>query len=148
MNENTSSTSTPSGPLSINHSKNRHKLLKSNTGYNNNENQKEVKDSHSYNSDDYSDKLNDSHTNDINDNDNTGKHYYNDINTNLQQQPNPALVLTTTTTLTALTQGEVLSPNHVQLLTGHPFCRKGSVYKIWCGKKLYVKMCGRSAYYL
>ena len=57
MKENTSSTSTPSGLLSINRSKNSHKLLKSSTGYNNNEDQKDVKDSHSYNSDDYSDKL-------------------------------------------------------------------------------------------
>ena len=57
MKENTSSTSTPSDLLSINQSKNRHKLLKSSTGYNNNEDQKEVKDSHSYNNDDYSDKL-------------------------------------------------------------------------------------------
>ena len=89
MKENTGCTLALSGLLSIRRSWNKHKLLKTNTDYNNNEEHKDVKGLHNNNSNDYSDKLNDFHTNDINNCDNTGKHYYTNINTKLQQQTNP-----------------------------------------------------------
>ena len=86
MKENTGCTSAPSGLLSIRRSWNRHKLLKTNTDYNNNEEHKDVKGLHNKNSNDYSDKLKNPNTNDTNNTTNSSKHYHNDINTKIKQQ--------------------------------------------------------------